>query len=231
LAARPAVYSLGRMRSHTHRVAVVIGAVCIALSTGACRTEGEEDPKRGSGKSNIRSQPATVSEREGSTTTVVPSKDDTKPEKVRIADPEGRYLVELRSEEFQQLTDPAAIKEVHPEAVVAWKGPDGCRGALLMSSGVVKKYAKLKPTADRRLEELPVSERKTLWYEPKRYNDRPGYRWSARGISKADGKTSLRYRYSIGNRDGWTFEVLARSPMHFSIARWCHDAVTASVTF
>ncbi len=156
-----------------------------------------------------------------------------KPEKVRIADKEGRWSVEFDPEQFRQLADIDAIRAVHPDATVAWAGPDGCRGALVMTKREKEMvlYRELEPAAKAALAALPVAELKVLWFEPKRYNDRPGYRWSARGVSTADGKTTLRYRYSIGERYAYVFEVLAWSPSHFSVARWCHDAVTAAVTF
>ena len=104
-------------------------------------------------------------------------------------------------------------------------------GLLIVSPSGPEPRARLKPTAERRLQELPVVEPKTSWFEPKLYNGRSGYRWSASGTPRSQAQKTMRYRYSIAERDGWTFEVLASSPKYYGLARWCHDAVTAAVSF
>ena len=148
-------------------------------------------------------------------------------EELVITDEHGRYHV-VASGDWSELKG-AAVEAVHPDAVVAWSGQDDCVGAIIATQRTVAKYGELEPIARQRWAALPISEPELRWFDPTRYNNRPGFRWSAKGRSK-DGKT-MRYQYSVANRDDWIFEVIARSPRYFSLARWCHDAVTAAVTF
>lgn len=148
-----------------------------------------------------------------------------------VNDEQRRYQIRLPARQWSIIDQTSGARRYHPAAELAVVGPDGCYGVLILTARKVDKYAELQPLARERLSGLPVEAPQTLWFEPTRYNDRPGYRFSARGVSKADATQTLRVQYSVVERDGWVFEVIATSTRLFTTARWCHDRVTAAMSF